>query len=149
MVVKEYTSWDLPLSGVMDRYRVIVADDSDQLRRELAEILAKAYDVVALVEDGAQLLAAVAEFEPDLVVIDVSMPVLSGLDALQRLVTRGARARAVMVSTSGNAAYVRRALQLGAWGYVLKGSGVEDLPAALAAALQGTTFISPAIVLPD
>lgn len=132
----------------MDRYSVIVADDSDQLRRELAEILAEAYDVVALVRDGEQLLDAVAEFEPDLLVIDVAMPVLGGLEALRRLVARGTRARAVMVSTSGDAAYVRRALQLGACGYVLKGSGVEDLPTALAAALQGTSFVSPAIVLP-
>jgi DNA-binding NarL/FixJ family response regulator len=132
----------------MRRHTVILAEDNEDVRRKLEHLLASDYDVLAAVENGAQLVDAAAALKPDLLVIDVSMPVLNGLDALQQLRLVSSDAKAIMISVNSDPAYVRRAFQVGAAGYVLKVNGAQDLPVALKAALDGETFVSPGIKLP-
>jgi len=129
----------------MGRNRVILADDNIDIRRRLVQILAAEYDVVAALENGEQLVAVAKILKPDLLVVDVSMPLLNGLDALQRLRLEGIHAKTVVVSANGSPAYVRRAFEMGATGYVLKGTGAKDLPVALKTVLHGGHFVSPAI----
>jgi len=131
----------------MGRCSLIVADDSEEIRRSLADILSADYDVVGVVENGQELVDVATDLKPDLLVIDVAMPLLNGLDALAQLARSGSAAKAVIVSAIGDPAYVRRAFQLGAVGYVLKATAAEDLPAALEAALAGRTFTSRGITV--
>lgn len=124
---------------------VVIADDHADVRNSLVEILQDCYEVLAAVENGQQLVEAVCRLQPELAVIDVSMPVLNGFEALQRIKAARMGLKAVMISSISNAAYVRRAFELGARGYVLKAAGTEDLPRALGAALEERTFVSQGI----
>lgn len=129
----------------MSRLRVIIADDHSEIRRGVAEMLAAEYEVVASVENGQQLVETAMLLDPDILIIDGSMPVVNGLDALRRLRERGLEAKAVMLTVSDNSAFVRRAFQSGASAYVVKARASEDLPKALKAALAGENFISESI----
>jgi DNA-binding NarL/FixJ family response regulator len=133
---------------MLARIRVIVADDDAGMRQRLSEILTADYDIVAEVENGQQLIDAVKALHPDLVVIDVTMPVLNGLEALRQIKEQGIETKAVFFTGNASPAYVRRAFQNGARGFVSKGSGIEDLPNALKAVLAGETFVSPGIGYP-
>jgi DNA-binding NarL/FixJ family response regulator len=129
----------------MRRHTVILAEDNEDVRQKLEQILAGDYDVLAAVENGAQLVDVATTLKPDLLVIDISMPILNGLDALQQLRLRAIDAKAVIISVNADPAYVRRAFQIGATGYVLKVTGAQDLPIALRSALEGKTFVSASI----
>jgi len=127
---------------------VVVAEDDPDVRNGLVYILQREYDVVAAVENGEQLLNALQRFRPGLAVIDVSMPVLNGLEALREIQAKEIEVKAVMVSANADPAYVREALRLGALGYVLKSSAVEELSQALRAASKSRTLISRGIRFP-
>ena len=129
----------------MQKTTVVVAEDDQEIRRSLVEILLPIYAVVAAVPDGEQLVDAVRRLRPDAAVVDLAMPVLSGLDALRRLQAEGIQLKTVIISAHADPAYVRRALQLGAQGYVSKAAGTEDLLRALEAAFEGRTFLSSGI----
>lgn len=124
------------------RYQVVIADDNEDIRLCLAEIITEEFEVVAAVEDGMQLVIAVKAMRPDVLVVDVVMPVLNGLEALRSLNEAGIRFTAVMVSANTQPAYVAQALELGALGYVAKATAAHDLPQAMRAALRGERFVS-------
>lgn len=131
------------------RYQVVIADDNEYIRLCLTEILEEEFEVVAAVADGFQLIDAVAALRPDVLVVDVVMPLLNGLEALQSLNDAGIQFTAVMVSANTEEAYIMRALELGAMGYVAKATATDDLPRAMRAALRGERFISGGEVQPD
>lgn len=124
------------------RYRVVIADDNEDIRLCLAEIIADEFEVVATVADGLQLVHTVKTMRPDVLVVDVVMPVLNGLDALRSLGDAGIQFTAVMVSANTDEAYITRALELGALGYVDKAMASADLLHAMRAALRGERFVS-------
>ena len=131
----------MPSSG--QKSRIIIADDHKLMREGVHELLRAKYHIVAMVENGEQLVEAACRLLPDLMVIDISMPLLNGLDALRQLRTAGVQAKAVMLTLCVNTAYVRRAVQMGALGYVAKVRAKQDLLIALQAAREGRTFLSP------
>jgi DNA-binding NarL/FixJ family response regulator len=122
-----------------------VADDDEGIRQRIAKILAADYDVIALVENGRQLVEMARALAADLAIVDISMPVLNGLEAVKQLKMHSARTKVIFFTANASPAYVRRAFQNGAAAYVLKACGAEDLPVGLRAVLAGNTFISPAI----
>ncbi len=130
---------------MIPRHSVIVADDNEEVRNGFRSMLASEYEVLAVVENGAELVEAAQRLVPDLVVIDVSMPVLNGMEALKRLNRDGFPGKAVMMSMSADRAYVRRAFQLGALGFVWKGAGGGDLPLSLRTVMSGQRYVSPGI----
>jgi DNA-binding NarL/FixJ family response regulator len=127
------------------RIRAAVADDHPGFRQVFQEVLSQNYDVVGTAADGRELLLLVQEHNPDLVVLDVSMPVMNGFEVLEYCRANGLSARFVYCSSNGSRPFVHRALRLGAHGYVLKSALWEDLPAAVATVLDGGIFVSPAI----
>ena len=129
----------------MSRPRVLLADDHRVVAEGLRSLLAEAFDVVGVVEDGAEMVAAAKELRPDVIVADISMPGLSGLDALARLKRDDPGVRVVFLTMHTEGAYARRALASGASGYVVKHSAAHELVAALRAALAGKTFVSPSV----
>src|SRR5262245_4391185 len=131
----------------MARVRVLLADDHTDVLAAVARILESEYDVVAAVGDGQAALDAAARLEPDVLVLDISMPVLGGIEAARRLRPAGSGAKVVFLTVHQDADSVRAALAAGAQGYVVKCRLVSDLPLALREALAGRSFVSPSIPL--
>lgn len=132
----------------MSKPRLVLADDHRIVAEGLKTLLDADFNLVAMVEDGQALIAAVATHRPDVVVADISMPGLGGLDALERLNREHPGTRVVFLTMHPEIAYARRALQLGAAGYVLKHSAPAELVLAIRAALAGEVFITPSLVGP-
>ena len=122
---------------------MLLADDHRMVAEGLRGLLVDEFDLVGIVEDGAALVKAARELQPDVIVADISMPHLSGLEALKQLKRDNPKVRVVFLTMHRDVAYARRALEAGAAGFVLKHSAPAELVLALRAALQGRTFIAP------
>jgi DNA-binding NarL/FixJ family response regulator len=129
----------------MNRIKVLLADDHRIVAEGLRRLLEAEFDLVGVVEDGRALLAAARELKPDVIISDISMPELNGVEALEELKIVNPEVRLVFLTMHQNTAYARRALDAGAMGYVLKHSATEELIMAVRAASMGRTFVSPAI----
>ncbi len=129
----------------MNRPRVLLADDHRMVAEGLKGVLADEFEVVGVVDDGRAMVAAANKLRPDVVVADISMPHLNGIDALPRLKKDNPDIKVVFLTMHQNAAYARRALEAGAAGFVVKHSAPEELVIAIRAALKGKTFITPAL----
>jgi DNA-binding NarL/FixJ family response regulator len=129
----------------MSRPRLLLADDHVILAEGLKRLLAEDFDLVGFVEDGRELLAAAKRLVPDVVVADISMPHMNGLEAIARLKRDRPELAVVVLTMHQNPAYARRALDAGAAGYVVKHAASAELVMAIRAALRGHTFISPSI----
>jgi DNA-binding NarL/FixJ family response regulator len=127
------------------RPRVLLADDHRLVAEGLKTLLAPEFDLVGVVEDGRALLEAARTLRPDVIVADISMPVLNGIEALAQLRQGGDRVPVVFLTMHRDVAYARRALEAGAAGFVLKHSAPVELVAAIRAALAGGTFLTPAL----
>ena len=127
----------------MTKARVLLADDHLIVAEGLKGILAEDFDLVGIVEDGRAMVSAARELRPDVIVADISMPNLNGIDALVLLKREQPKVRVVFLTMHRDAAYARRALDAGASGYVLKHSAPAELLLAVRAALAGRTFVSP------
>jgi len=109
----------------------------------LRNLLERHYDLVGTVQDGHSVVNAARRLQPDLVLMDVAMPVLNGLQAGHRLREQLPSVKLLYVSMYGDTPYVEEALRIGASGYVLKRSGWEELSRAIEAVLAGKQYISP------
>jgi DNA-binding NarL/FixJ family response regulator len=127
----------------MTRPRVLLADDHRIVTEGLKAILAEEFELVGIVEDGRAMVAAASKLRAEVIVADISMPHLNGIDALALLKRDNPDVRVVFLTMHRDAAYARRALEAGASGFVLKHSAPAELVLAVRAALQGRTFITP------
>lgn len=129
----------------MKRPRVLLADDHRLVAEGLKSLLSDAFELVGVVEDGRALIEAAQKLKPDVIVADITMPHLNGIDALVHLKRDNQQVRVVFLTMHPEGAYARRALEAGALGYVLKHSAPAELIAAIRAALEGQTYVSPAV----
>lgn len=129
----------------MQRPSVLLADDHRLVAEGLKSLLSAEFDLVGVVEDGRALIAAARQLRPNVIVADITMPHLNGIDALVQLKQEDPAVRVVFLTMHPEVAYARRALEAGAAGYVLKHSAPAELTAAIRAALAGKTYISPAV----
>jgi DNA-binding NarL/FixJ family response regulator len=129
----------------MTRPRLLIADDHRVVAQGLSSMLSAEFELVGVVADGRAMIEAANTLRPDAIVADVSMPLLNGIEALETLRQQGIDVPVVFLTMHNQAAYARRALAAGAAGYVLKLAAAEELVQALRAALDGGTFVSPAI----
>ena len=126
----------------MSHVRVVLADDHQIVSEGLQRLLEPEFEVVDIVSNGFKLLNAVREHKPDVVVCDITMPGLSGLDALEELKQEDTDVRVVILTMHHNVAYAHQALNAVALGYVLKTAAPEELILAVRAAAAGRTFIT-------
>jgi DNA-binding NarL/FixJ family response regulator len=138
----------------MTRPRILVADDHRMLAEGLRSLLEPAYELVEIVEDGRALVEAAQRLDPDLIVADITMPLLNGLDAVEQLRHLGCQAKVIFLTMHKDPLYAARAMRTGASGFVLKHSASEELLTAIQEALAGRTYVTPAIAellerLPD
>jgi DNA-binding NarL/FixJ family response regulator len=127
------------------RPRIILADDHAMFREGLALLLPPELVLVAAVANGRELVAAVRRLKPDLVVADLTMPKLGGLEALQLLRQEGLQTRFVILTVHADPALAAEALRAGAMGYVVKHAAGVELLAALRLAVAGRTYLSPLV----
>lgn len=125
------------------RPRVLLADDHLIVAEALKSLLAQEFDLVGVVEDGRALVEAAGKLRPDVIVTDVTMPHLNGIDALIQLRQSGDRVPVVFLTMHRDVSFARRALDAGASGFVLKHSAPAELLSALRAALEGKTYLTP------
>jgi DNA-binding NarL/FixJ family response regulator len=129
--------------------RILLADDHPDMLGVVARLLSRSFDVVGMVGDGESLVAIAAELQPDVLVVDISMPLLTGIEAAQKLKERGNPARIVFLTVHDDPDFVRASLATGAFGYVVKPRVATDLIPAIQEALAGRIFISPSVSRPS
>ncbi|HXB70604.1 MAG TPA: response regulator transcription factor [Candidatus Acidoferrales bacterium] len=129
----------------MKRATVLLADDHAIVVEGLRRILEPDFDVIGAVADGLALVKAAEELKPDVVVADISMPFLNGIEAVRQIRAANRRIRIVFLSMHPDVVYVSEAFQVGGSAYVLKSSAGIEIVTAIREALQGGTFVSPAI----
>jgi DNA-binding NarL/FixJ family response regulator len=127
----------------LDRIRVLLADDNEAILDRVMTLLAADCDVVGAVRDGRQALEAVQDLKPDVLVLDISMPVMNGIETAHLLKEAGAKVRIVFLTVHDDPNFAREALETGALGYVLKPRIASDLMAAINEVHAGRTFVSP------
>ena len=123
--------------------RVLLADDHLLVAEALKSLLTPDFDLVGVVEDGRALVEAAGKLRPDVIVADITMPHLNGIDALIQLRQAGDHVPVVFLTMHRDATFARRALEAGASGFVLKHSASVELITALHAALEGKTYLTP------
>lgn len=129
----------------MSRPRVLIADDHQILAEGVRGLLEPEFEVVGVVADGRELLAAAKTLKADVIVADVTMPSVSGIEAAEQLRDAGVTSKVVFLTMHRDVAYARRAMEAGAAGFVLKHSLSSELVTAIREALRGQTYITPMI----
>jgi DNA-binding NarL/FixJ family response regulator len=133
------------MTMALKRPRVVLADDHLMLREAFAQLLAPTCDVVGSVADGRSLVKAAAELRPDVVVLDISMPLLNGLDAALQLKSTMPEVKAVFLTVNEDPDLAAAAIRAGASGYLVKNSAASELLQAIDEAMRGRTYITPLI----
>jgi DNA-binding NarL/FixJ family response regulator len=129
----------------MARTRVVLADDHAVVAQGLSELLKASFDLLEVVHDGHALLDAVDRLRPDVVVTDISMPLLNGLDAIRQIRARHPEIKIVVLTMHADTQTAVSAFRAGAQGYVVKVSPEEEFTEAIEQVAQGRAYISPLV----
>ncbi|MHC4203844.1 MAG: response regulator [Planctomycetota bacterium] len=129
----------------MSKPTVLLADDHKIVLEGLKGLLEDEFEILAAVQDGRELLDKVEQLGPDVIVVDIAMPLLNGIDAVRQLKKSDFETKVVFLTMHEDAMYAKEALDAGALGFVLKHSAPSELTRAIEEALKGNTYISPAI----
>ena len=129
----------------MPKPRVLLADDHSLVLEEFRRILENQCDLVGMVEDGRALIEAAKHTHPDIAILDVSMPLLNGIDAAMQLKKLQPSIKVIFVTMHADVDYVRSAFEAGASGYLLKRSAVDELEHAIRVVWAGNTYVTPLI----
>jgi two-component system response regulator NreC len=131
----------------VSKLRILLADDHTVVRQGLRKVLEERpdWEVVAEAGDGREAVRQAEELEPDVAILDITMPLLNGVEATRQIVRRSPSTRVLVLTMHSDEAYVNQTLQAGATGYLLKESADVDLIQAVSAVSQGKSFFSPAI----
>ena len=127
------------------RPRILIADDHKLVVEGLRKLLEKEFEVVGTVDDGRALLAAAERLKPAVILVDVSMPLLNGIDACARLRVLLPSSRVVVLTMHADRSYAAEAFKAGAAGYVLKGSATSELVRAIQTVLRGQRYVARAL----
>ena len=127
----------------MKKPSILLADDHSLILAGLRKLVEADYDVVGTVEDGRALVEAAQALRPDLILLDISMPRLNGLDAARQLRTLVPDSKIIFLTMHASSTYATEAFQAGASGYLLKHSAAEELGQAIKCVLQGRHYLTP------
>ena len=129
----------------MARARILLADDHSEMRDRVVNLLKYEFDMLEPVSDGRALLEKASELKPDVCLVDISMPILNGIEASNRLRESGSTAKVIFLTIHLDNDFVQAALETGALGYVIKPRMASDLHTAVREVLAGRVFISPTV----
>jgi DNA-binding NarL/FixJ family response regulator len=125
--------------------RILLADDHKEIRDKVRRYLEAEFDVIDAVENGRALLDAAAKLDPDICLLDISMPVLDGIETANQLKESGSKAKVIFLTVHEDSDFLQAALKTGASGYVIKRRMASDLHRAVKEALAGRIFISSSV----
>ena len=125
--------------------RLLIAEDNIGIRAKVVSTLEVEYSIVGAVGDGQELLDVESTCKPDVIILDISMPTMNGIEAATRLRQRGSTAKIVFLTVHEEPDFLKAAIAVGALGYVIKSRLVNDLQEAVKEAMAGRCFISPSI----
>lgn len=125
--------------------RVLLADDHPPLVEAVLTILKPRYEIVGIATDGAMLVSEALRLHPDVIVSDITLPILSGIEAIHRLRTSNSQTKVVFLTIHAGEEFLRACMAEGALGYVLKARMKNELIPAIEAALEGKSYVSPLI----
>lgn len=128
--------------------RLLMADDHSIMLAGLRKLVEGTCEVVGAVEDGRALVEAAERLRPDLILVDISMPLLNGMDAARQIKKSVPDAKLVFLTMHASPVFATEALQAGASGYLLKQSAASELPQAIDTVLKGQTYLTPTITRP-
>lgn len=129
----------------MKRFRVLLADDHRIVAEGLRSLLEPEFEFAGIVEDGRALIKAAEKILPDVIVADISMPLLNGIEAVRQIKKINPDIKVVFLTMHSDVTYAAKAFEVGASGYVLKHSAPSELITAIRAAVKGQTYVSPMI----
>lgn len=127
------------------RARLLLADDHSITLEGMRSVISREHELVGEVSDGRSLVTEALRLRPDLIVLDIGMPLLNGIDAARQIRQAWPRAKLLFVSMHSNGMYVREAMSTGASGYVLKTSAAEELLPAIRTVLDGRKYVTPSL----
>ncbi|WNM60038.1 response regulator transcription factor [Candidatus Nitrospira allomarina] len=130
---------------MVTRPRILLADDHALVLEGLAKLVTEDCDLVGKVEDGRALIQAAQKLEPDVIVLDISMPKLNGLDAARQLKKLLPSIKLIFLTMHADPLYAKEAFQIGASGFLLKRSAASELMQAINAVMKGQYYVTPAI----
>jgi DNA-binding NarL/FixJ family response regulator len=129
----------------MNRPRILLADDHTMFAQGLESLLEDEFELVGSVRDGQALVEAALKLDPDVIVVDISMPVLNGFDAIRQLKKEGLSSKIVFLTMHADVRLVAEAFRCGGMGYVLKQSAGDDLISSIKGVLAGNRYVTPLI----
>ncbi len=129
----------------MKKTRVLLADDHKIVLEGLRSLLEPEFELAGTVEDGRALVAAAKKLVPDVIVVDISMPLLNGIEAVGQIKKIDPHMKVVFLTMHPDVTYATRAFEAGASGYVLKHSAPSELITAIREAIRGQTYVTPMI----
>jgi DNA-binding NarL/FixJ family response regulator len=124
------------------RVSVILADDNKEMRDTVVRLLEPEFDIIGAVADGRALVEAVTELKPEIGIIDISMPIMNGIQAAAEIKRLGSDMKIIFLTVNEDCDFVRAAFETGATGYVVKRQMASDLHTAIEETLAGRTFVS-------
>jgi DNA-binding NarL/FixJ family response regulator len=127
------------------RIRVLIADDHEEILDDICGLLEPEFDVVGAVGDGQALISAADTFQPDVIVTDISMPFLNGIEAARLIIQKNPASRIILMTVHNDSALLEQGFSAGALGYVLKLKAEDELLQAIHSALEDKRFISPQV----
>jgi DNA-binding NarL/FixJ family response regulator len=127
-------------SVIVQQIRVLIADDHADVLDDIRDLLEPDFDVVGAVADGHELLNAVESLNPDVIITDISMPGLTGIEAARRIIEKYPDSKIILLTMHNDPALIEQGFAAGALGYVLKVKANMDLPQAIYRALEGKRF---------
>lgn len=127
------------------RLSVLLAEDNDVMLRSTWQLLERDFDIVGAVSDGTRLLSTAEQFAADVIVLDISMPGVDGVEAARRLLANGCGSSIVFLTAHRQPAIIRAALATGAAGFVVKSRAGHELIPAIRAVAGGKRFVSPSV----
>lgn len=131
----------------MSKARIIIADDHTLVLEAYRQLLAPEFEIVGTASDGQELLNIAPELAPEMILLDISMPTLNGLEVARQLKVTIPHAKLIFVTMMSEPFYISQAFQLGASAYVLKQSASTELLSALSAAMKNQRYVSPQLSL--
>lgn len=126
---------------------MVVADDNKEVREKVVQLLQPDFDVIGTAGDGRSACEAVFLLKPDIVILDISMSVMSGIEAARKIKKKGAKTKTIFLTVHEDPDFVRVAMRTGACGYVVKSQMASDLLAAINSAVENKLFVSPSCTL--
>ncbi|RKF20442.1 DNA-binding response regulator [Alginatibacterium sediminis] len=129
----------------MEKKRILLADDHVLVAEGIKNLLSEDYDIIGIVEDGNALVTQAKKQRPDIIVSDISMPIMNGLNAAEKIIAADIGVKIILLTMHPEVKYALKALDTGVHGYLLKHSAPEELIIAIKTVLKGRTYITPAL----